>query len=411
MLSILSNINPAIPLTLFLLALLGLRFRVNPRTSLWVNTSPEKLFALVDVHDGKRENWGRTVTHIEYVDHGKGIYRKTYETSLTTGTVQTSQALFSIAKCEAPNLLDIKREGLEGLSLNNELLSQTYSITPENGGSRLQVAYAWGPRPLLAQLLARADLWGGAFRLKGLAETGVPSEWQYQLISLGIALFTGLLTFAGFTTMMNLTTAALIIGALFIHEFGHLLAYRLMGQPWGKMVFLPFLGAIAMPRLPYATQGQAVFAALMGPGFSILPAIVCALPSFLWDEIRPLTLVCGTIMVLLNLFNLLPVEPLDGGVALRSVLAKLFGKNARFGLMAVGTVFVTVGILMSQLILAIFGGISILANLRVRSIDAGLTPLSSLQVTISFFSYVALFTAYVTLLRYFYSLSLLFTSR
>ena len=45
-------------------------------------------------------------------------------------------------------------------------------------------------------------------------------------------------------------------------------------------------------------------------------------------------------MIGLNLFNLLPVEPLDGGVALRSVLAKLMGAHARFGLLAIGVLIV-----------------------------------------------------------------------
>ena len=64
--------------------------------------------------------------------------------------------------------------------------------------------------------------------------------------------------------------ALLLVAALLVHEFGHLFAYRLeIGQPWGRMVFLPFLGAIAVPRLGFATQGQIVFAAIMGPAFSV----------------------------------------------------------------------------------------------------------------------------------------------
>ena len=47
------------------------------------------------------------------------------------------------------------------------------------------------------------------------------------------------------------------------------------------MIFLPFLGALAMPRLPYETQAQAVFSALMGPGFSLLLAFAITLPVML----------------------------------------------------------------------------------------------------------------------------------
>jgi hypothetical protein len=95
------------------------------------------------------------------------------------------------------------------------------------------------------------------------------------------------------------------------------------------------------------------------------------------------------------------VEPLDGGVTLRSVLTRLLGRWARFGLMAVGVLIAGTGFLMHQFVLIMFGGISILANIRDRRIDAGLEPLSRLQIVITIFAYVAMTTAYLTLFRYF----------
>jgi hypothetical protein len=54
-------------------------------------------------------------------------------------------------------------------------------------------------------------------------------------------------------------------------------------------------------------------------------------------------------------------------------------------------------------VLLVFGCISILANIKPRIIDHGLTPLSSLQVAISAFGFMAIVSAYVTLLRYYVS--------
>jgi Zn-dependent protease len=204
--------------------------------------------------------------------------------------------------------------------------------------------------------------------------------------------------------VLGWTAAALLIVALFVHEMGHLLAYRLIGQPWGRMIFLPFLGAIAMPRLAFDSQGQSVFSALMGPGFSILLAIVCASHILLGGPVNPTLALLGLITTALNIFNLLPVEPLDGGVALRSVLAKYMGKSARFGLMSVGVILAGIGLAFSQILLVIFGGISILFNIKDRTIDAGLEPLTRLQVVITFWGYVCMVTAYVTMLRYYFSL-------
>jgi Zn-dependent protease len=401
MFSILQHVGPEIPFTLILLALLGLRANVIPRTSLWIKASPEKLWGLIDTYDGKFENWGRTVVHNELVDPDTRMFRKTYSTTLLNGTQRPSTAYFKITQRHEDKLIELERCGLEGKSLNNELLKITHCISPENGGSRLKTTYHWGSRPFIAQLLARADLWSGAYRLKGLAETGKPNERPYIIISAAVAMITGLVTLGGFSVMLGLTFSLLLVFALFIHEFGHLLAFRLMGQPWGRMIFLPFLGAIAMPRLTFETQGQAVFAALMGPGLSTLLAIACTTHVLLGNPLNPLLCVLGVVTTGLNLFNLLPAEPLDGGIALRSVLNRLIGARAHYGLMLIGALIVSAGFWYDQIILVIFGGLAILANLKSRNIDAGLAPLSPLQLAISAFGYVAITTAHVTLLRFF----------
>jgi Zn-dependent protease len=401
MYSIFANIGPEIPFSLFLMALLGLRAKVWPKASVFIRATPEAVFNLVDMIDGKREDWGRTSTHTELAEPARGIFRKTYTTTLTSGVAKSTSALFSIRSRQHADQLVVQREGLEGRSLNNELLSQSYMIKPHGAGCRLITTYEWGPRTLIAQIVARADLWGGAFRIKGLAETGRPVEWPYQVISAGVAVLTGLLSLAAFAVFLGWWASAMIIFALFIHELGHLLAYRLMGQPWGRMIFLPFLGAMAMPKLPFDSQGQSVFAALMGPGFSILLALACAFQIVLGQPVNTMLAVLGLITTALNIFNLLPVEPLDGGVALRSVLTKYMGKSARYGLMAIGLALAGVGIFMSQLLLVIFGGIAILFNIKDRTIDAGLSPLSRLQVVITFWAYVCMVTAYITLLRYY----------
>jgi Zn-dependent protease len=267
------------------------------------------------------------------------------------------------------------------------------------------MAYHWGSRPMLAQVLARADLWGGAFRLKALAETGKPNETVHTLISLGISMVTGFLTFVAFGLMTDWMIAALLLVALLVHEFGHLLAYRLIGQPWGRMIFLPFLGAMAVPRLAYQSQGQAVFAALMGPGLSAVISIAVLYAFALDINAYEWTVSLVVVMAALNLFNLLPVEPLDGGVALRSVLAKLMGSHARFGLLCIGLAIIAAGFYFQQVVLLVFGGISVIANIKPRLIDPGLTPLTSLQVTTAFFSYVVITVTYIVALKDIFGLS------
>ena len=392
---------PELPFILILLALLGFRWRVNPRASVFVRAPMERIFPLVDFIEGDMQRWQRTQVHCDLVDAANQTYRLSFVTPLATGAVQSSNALFRVMRRDAPRLLEADRAGLEGKSLNNQLLKIHATLAPEGDGTRLSLAYFWGPRPLLAQLLARTDLWGSVYRLKGVAETGKPDFMTDALISLGVATVTGIITLATFALAFNWIVAVLLLGALFIHEYGHLLAYRLIGQPWGRMIFLPFLGGIAVPRIGFTTQGQTVFSALMGPGFSAIFAVIVTL--IVWVDPGPSTdvwVAVGLVMCGLNLFNMLPVEPLDGGVALRYVLSSLLGRFAQAGHLVIGTAIIVTGFYFEQILLLVFGLLAVLVNIRPRRIDPGIEPLSRLQVVISSFAFVSIVAAYAVQIRF-----------
>jgi Zn-dependent protease len=396
------NAGRELPFILLLVALLGYRARVTPKVRLMIKAAPEKIFELLDFNEGQNQRWQKTrvtTTRIEGV--GNDAWRLTFVTPLATGAVQSSQADFRVTKREAPCLLDIERIGLEGKAKDNQLLRIEARLKPGPGGTELKMIYHWGPRACLAQLLARADLWSSAFRIKGVAETGKPDYRTDALITAGVALVTGVVTFATFAYAFGSVVAILLGVALIIHEFGHLLAYRLIGQPWGRLVFLPFLGAVAVPRIGFTGQAQLVFSALMGPGLSIAVPVVAAIYVLAGGPAPDIAIAAGIVACALNLFNLLPVEPLDGGIALRSVLARIAGRYARFGLIAIGAAIMLIGWQIEQVLLLVFGGVAVAANLKPRTIDPGLEPLTRLQVSISAFAFMAIVGAYAVLIRYF----------
>ncbi len=395
------NAGHELPFILLLIALLGFRSRVTPVASIFIAAPMDQVFRLVDFTEGQNQRWQRTKVTCTLVDLATQTYRLNFVTPLAGGAVQSSEALFRIVKRDTPRYLEIDRAGIEGQSSNNQLLKMTASLSAEAGGTRLQLTYHWGPRPLLAQLLARADLWGSVFRLKGQAETGVPDYRTDGLISAGVAVVTGVVSLATFVMAFGWIIAPLLVVALLIHEFGHLLAYRLIGQPWGRLVFLPFLGAIAVPRLGFTTQGQIVFAAMMGPAFSVAVPLLAAFWVWAGGPFPATAVMFGIVACGLNLFNLLPVEPLDGGVVLRSVLAKIMGAYARFGLIGFGLLIIAGGFMIEQVLLVIFGLLALLMNVRPRTIDPGLDPMPRLQVSISAFSFMSVLAAYAVLLRHF----------
>jgi Zn-dependent protease len=410
--SLFSPMAIQLALVALLFAFMRLRLPVTPKVSLKINAPADRVYDVIDIVDGKSNDHGNSRVHHTLVDAAQQLYKFTYTTIVAHGRERKFEAFFRIAEHHPGTWLRLERAGIEEKSHNNELLVIDQKLEVEGDGTRLNTEYHWGPRPVLAQLLARVDLLGGCHRLKGLIETGVPDERTYRRLSALVAVGSGLITFAtfyiAFAVFLNnhkygLLVSGCILLALFVHEFGHLLAYRMIGQPWGRMMFLPFLGAIAMPRLSLESQAQTVFAALMGPGFSVLLALLCV-AAVMFLENHPFAIVglgLGFVTVVLNIFNLLPIEPLDGGIGLRSMFAAVVGNKARFGLMACGAAIALIGYFMGQIIVMAFGLIAIVANLRNRKIDIGLEQLSSLQVAIGFFGYVTMVCAYITLLKFF----------
>ena len=145
------------------------------------------------------------------------------------------------------------------------------------------------------------------------------------LFLLSKAKFIGLL--AGVLKWKTLVTMLLSIGAyalewgwafaagfvllIFVHEMGHAVALRREGIPVGAPVFIPFVGAfVAMHGHPRDAAVEARVA-MAGPLIGSLAAWAVLGAGLAWPQ--PLLVALGHTAVLLNLFNLVPVPPLDGG--------------------------------------------------------------------------------------------------
>lgn len=113
------------------------------------------------------------------------------------------------------------------------------------------------------------------------------------------------------------TFGVALILAVIIHEYGHVVAYRVCGHDDARFRLIPILGGIAISnRLP-ATQGAAFFIAIMGPAINLAPMTLAFALSNLIFEHSPLIatflFVFGMVLASFNFFNLLPFWPLDGG--------------------------------------------------------------------------------------------------
>ncbi len=98
---------------------------------------------------------------------------------------------------------------------------------------------------------------------------------------------------------------------IFVHEMGHLLVMRQQGIPAGAPVFIPFVGAvIAMKGWPRNAYVEALVG-IGGPALGTAGAIVVLLFAFASDSM--LLYALASTGFLINLFNMIPISPLDGG--------------------------------------------------------------------------------------------------
>jgi len=122
-----------------------------------------------------------------------------------------------------------------------------------------------------------------------------------------------LVSVAAYAWLWGLPFAIGFVLLIFVHELGHVIELRRQGVPASAPLFIPFLGAVVgMKKLPDDAWKEARVA-LAGPILGSVGAAACWIAA----EITGSDMLLGLAFVgfLLNLFNLIPIVPLDGGRA------------------------------------------------------------------------------------------------
>ena len=180
-----------------------------------------------------------------------------------------------------------------------------------------------------------------------------------------------ILSIAAFSTRFDTRTIAILIGVLFLHELGHFLAMRLFGYRDTSMFFLPFFGAAVTGHKDDASLSEKFWVLMAGP----LPGLLLGIGLAVIQGRHSASWAQGGLWMLigLNLFNLLPIYPLDGGKIANLLLFSRFSyTDVLFKLFAV-LVLLLLG-LGSPLLLgiALAVGFSIPAGFRSAKVDAKL---------------------------------------
>jgi len=214
---------------------------------------------------------------------------------------------------------------LFGLLLGYWLLARLGGERPESGSdptaaldARSRLAHEAALREAAARNAAR----------QSASPAGGMSKALPLLIGLGA--FGKFLLPVG-SMLLAIGTYALIYGwpyavgfvlLLLVHELGHYTAARRRGLAVGLPTFIPFMGAwIELKAQPMDAETEA-FVGLAGPMVGSAAAFVCYLIALSTGERMFLALAYAGFM--LNLFNLIPVSPLDGGRIMAAISPRLW---------------------------------------------------------------------------------------
>ncbi len=112
------------------------------------------------------------------------------------------------------------------------------------------------------------------------------------------------------------------VALIFIHEMGHYIAARQRGLDVGAPTFIPFIGAwIQLKEMPHNAETEA-YVGIAGPFAGTLGALLCFYAARNYGS--QLLLALSYSGFFLNLFNLIPLKPFDGGRVTAVISKKLW---------------------------------------------------------------------------------------
>jgi stage IV sporulation protein FB len=190
-----------------------------------------------------------------------------------------------------------------------------------------------------------------------LEKVKVRSNWGLTLFSVLVFALSFLYIFSD-----ELDFVFYLVLVLFLHEMGHYLLMKLFKYEDLRMLFIPLMGAFVQGSKKHYSQKESFLVIAAGPFPGVLFGLVVLFFAQRYQQVWLLEL--SFLFLFLNVINLLPIDPLDGGQ-----LFKLFVRQKRdlfllvFALLS-SLLMISVGYLIDSWILLAFG---FLMSFKVRS--------------------------------------------
>lgn len=233
-------------------------------------------------------------------------------------------------------------------STDNETFLHQFSLQSEQGEIHIELSGAlqWQPFTLQFKLLINNELvLNNTLDEKDIEQRKI-SQTSKQSIKFSIVGMAGLGlkllksakvikvlfaagSLAAYSWLFSIEFAIALVLCLVFHEYGHIKAMKYFGLKTKGIYLIPFVGGLALSDDKINTRWQDIVISIMGPFFGLILSIAALIGYWLTD----IEILAGIAVfnALLNLFNLLPILPLDGGHVLKSIA---FSINSKLGLVA-----------------------------------------------------------------------------
>ena len=172
----------------------------------------------------------------------------------------------------------------------------------------------------------------------------------------------------------DLQVLFLIVLILFIHEMGHFIAMKVFGYNGVNMFFIPLMGAMVTGQKDRISQLQRAIIVLAGPVPGVL--IGCGIIAYAQTIGHTGAAIAGFMFLLINVLNLLPLDPLDGGKLIETLFFSSNEKIKQVFLIASVVFMVVAGVFFQMYLLAFLG---LYMSLRIKMVKS----LSELRKKIS----------------------------
>ncbi|HEX7733438.1 MAG TPA: site-2 protease family protein [Ktedonobacteraceae bacterium] len=167
-----------------------------------------------------------------------------------------------------------------------------------------------------------ATLIGLLVKFKTLLVILFDIKWVAFLGKFGLASLSALASVVIYAQLFGWGFGVGLVLLLFIHEMGHALVMKLKGIPVGGMIFIPLLGAaVFMRRMPNNARDEAEVG-IAGPVAGALASLACLLIAHAQFDATGLPGIWAPLAYFgcfMNLFNLIPIVPFDGGRVLAAI--------------------------------------------------------------------------------------------